>query len=453
MIINLEKYEFKIDKFFKTISFINKKNLKQNDIRDFEIEFYENGKQLNIENFNIEVRWVKPDKKFVDMTGTAITKNANVATFKLNPQCTKVPGINHMEISISKDGYINSSWTIDIYVEPSILTGSAGVSKNVSNLLDELTTANTNANNTYNKVVNWSSTHQNVDTLITDVNNIKKIGVAERLNDCDSKISQLNNTKANNTKVEDLQQQINNIVLNAGGDSNNEVVQARAVFKTLNDRLSSCKINIEEYCRRTLVMGQINGIDHTLNQSTNKLTNGIILTATDDIEFSVQDGYKYVYFTWKTDSEISTDSFIFASGWKTTTETIEKGTHFSVQIAKIDGSPCSLSDVNAISLKEVNSEIENLKKKPTLYHVLGTGQSLSVGAEGNPSLTKLCPLEYVGKAFVFNGGARPIDGENFNIGEQGDLSDSSTMYLMAAHEEDHKLHIDDNKDGDRKSVV
>ena len=232
MIINLEKYEFKIDKFFKTISFINKKNLKQNDIRDFEIEFYENGKQLNIENFNIEVRWVKPDKKFVDMTGTAITKNANVATFKLNPQCTKVPGINHMEISISKDGYINSSWTIDIYVEPSILTGSAGVSKNVSNLLDELTTANTNANNTFTKVTNWSNAHKNVDNLINDVNSIK------------NKVDKLDNTKADKTKLDTVNARIDNFAKLQDGIKNevdelNNTKADKTKLDTVNARIDS----------------------------------------------------------------------------------------------------------------------------------------------------------------------------------------------------------------------
>ena len=80
---------------------------------------------------------------------------------------------------------------------------------------------------TSNKVINFSA-----DKINEYLNSIPTIqGKIKDLN------SQLD-TKANNSKVNDLQGQINNLVLGAVGDGNNaEVVQARGNYDVLNDRL------------------------------------------------------------------------------------------------------------------------------------------------------------------------------------------------------------------------
>ena len=177
MISNLNSVVYKLDKFTKRYN--NTVNLKQNDIRKFKIAFYENGEELNIENFNIEVRWVNPNNTVVDKLDIdkTIVKKDNTIEFTLDKECTKVTGIAKMEICLTKNGLIDSSWTIEIPIKASIITENQEVSKNTSNLLDKLNSANTAANNSYTKCDNWSKSHANVDTLITDVNGMKKYNV------------------------------------------------------------------------------------------------------------------------------------------------------------------------------------------------------------------------------------------------------------------------------------
>lgn len=53
-----------------------------------------------------------------------------------------------------------------------------------------------------------------------------------------SQIKEIENVKADKTTTNNIQQQVNNLVLGAVGDGNNpEVVQARGIYNTLNDRL------------------------------------------------------------------------------------------------------------------------------------------------------------------------------------------------------------------------
>lgn len=180
MLTDLKTIEYKLDKFTKRYN--NSVNLKQNDIRKFKIAFYENGEELNIGNFNIEVRWVKPDNTIVDKLDIdkTIIKKDNTIEFALDKECTKVAGIAKMEVCLMKNGLIDSSWTIEIPIKASIVTGNQEVSKNTSNLLDKLNSANTTANNTYIKCDNWSKSHADVDTLITDVNDIKNWQIGGR---------------------------------------------------------------------------------------------------------------------------------------------------------------------------------------------------------------------------------------------------------------------------------
>ena len=62
MISNLNSVVYKLDKFTKRYN--NTVNLKQNDIRKFKIAFYENGEELNIENFNSENGNLFDSKRF-----------------------------------------------------------------------------------------------------------------------------------------------------------------------------------------------------------------------------------------------------------------------------------------------------------------------------------------------------------------------------------------------------
>ena len=59
--------------------------------------------------------------------------------------------------------------------------------------------------------------------------------LGDRLDSFDSQLEH----KANKNITTNLQEQINNLVLESGGDNNLEVVQARGNFNTLNDRLTN----------------------------------------------------------------------------------------------------------------------------------------------------------------------------------------------------------------------
>lgn len=87
--------------------------------------------------------------------------------------------------------------------------------------------------------------------VVKEIDNLIKKGFFEELinekifSDLNNKIdtfkseidSQLAH-KTNKSETQNIQQQINNLVLESGGDSNLEVVQARGEFNTLNDRLN-----------------------------------------------------------------------------------------------------------------------------------------------------------------------------------------------------------------------
>lgn len=78
------------------------------------------------------------------------------------------------------------------------------------------------------------------------------------------------NEKAEKEDVKNVQQQINNLVLEASGDSNAEVIQARGNHMVLNDRIYTIENNISDYLydqkyNFNWVVGLLNGSDGTID--------------------------------------------------------------------------------------------------------------------------------------------------------------------------------------------
>ena len=96
--------------------------------------------------------------------------------------------------------------------------------------------------------------------------------LGERLDDHASQLAH----KANNSYVNDLQGQVNNLVLGATGDGNNaEVIQARSSYSLLNDRL-----NVIESGYKKVDFGYIDltNIDFVNSTQNRMATNGIPIT-------------------------------------------------------------------------------------------------------------------------------------------------------------------------------
>ena len=101
--------------------------------------------------------------------------------------------------------------------------------------------------NAINNKVEENTTDTN--TARQDISDIKlQIGPEEltttskkikgAINELDSQIKDIENSKTDKATTSNLQQQVNNLVLGAVGDGNNaEVIQARGKYDTLNDRL------------------------------------------------------------------------------------------------------------------------------------------------------------------------------------------------------------------------
>ena len=73
----------------------------------------------------------------------------------------------------------------------------------------------------------------------------------EKIKETNAQLSKIKIEKADNVKVDNVQQQVNNLVLGAVGDGNNaEIIQARvdengSSFSTLKDNLDNIKSAIE----------------------------------------------------------------------------------------------------------------------------------------------------------------------------------------------------------------
>ena len=101
------------------------------------------------------------------------------------------------------------------------------------------------------KIIEIQSDYDSLKKVIIDENasanlqnqiNQTNSQLEHNMNELENQINRLDTVKANKSITENLQTQINTLVLESGGDSNLEVVQARGDYRTLNDRIDNVEI-------------------------------------------------------------------------------------------------------------------------------------------------------------------------------------------------------------------
>lgn len=120
--------------------------------------------------------------------------------------------------------------------------------------------------------------------------------------DTDNKITNLSITKADKNITDRLQSQINTLVLNSGGDSNLEVVQARGNYMVLNDRFFSIEDNISNYFYQQKynykwVVGYLNGADGSV-ETTKKFRISMNEKVKADDDLIVTGDISLKKYTW-----------------------------------------------------------------------------------------------------------------------------------------------------------
>lgn len=188
----------------------------------------------------------------------------------------------------------------------------------------------------------------------------------------------------------------------------------------------------------------VNGVTFLLNDGSGdkQITNDEIQFADRNVTLDCGSGYEYVVHYYKSKTWTTANHKISTS-WKTGKYIIPKGSYYVVQFRKTDSS--------AFTNKEDDKILLNFRDVPednqTLYHIIVTGQSLAVGAEGNPALTTVTPYEYIGKAYQFNGGSRPIDGMENDTGvEEIAILDSCLEEFSSLREQTHVLTLGQGED-------
>lgn len=188
----------------------------------------------------------------------------------------------------------------------------------------------------------------------------------------------------------------------------------------------------------------VNGITFLLGDTTGNsvITNDKIIYADRNIDIDCSTDYKYVLHFFTSDVW-TTANHLYSTTWLSGKYTIQKGAYFVTQFAKSDNSAFANGEKDKNKLK-YSDVAEN---DTTLYHVIVTGQSLAVGAEGNPALTTVTPLEYIGKAYQFIGGARPIDGMENDTGvEEINVLDKCLDSFSSLREQTHMLTLGQDED-------
>lgn len=141
----------------------------------------------------------------------------------------------------------------------------------------------------------------------------------------------------------------------------------------------------------------IDGITHLLVDRTgnNQITTNQIIYAENDIILNVDNSaYRFIvsYFTSTT---WTTQNFISSTPWTSGQYTIPKGKYFAILFTKTDLSAFSSENdkfhltvqdmIYTTEFKSLEDRVETLETKPTLYHIIGTGQSLAVRSRGKSS--------------------------------------------------------------------
>lgn len=140
MINDLKNLVYTLDKLDGSCYNLNKEKLKQGDIRNLEIHVFEDGEELNLENYNCLVKWVNANGTLNPLVGENVSTSGNVVYAELNDNCTKSAGTAKWELVINKGTKVDFSYTREVEILPSVEMLD-GTSENLIDIWEQTTKA------------------------------------------------------------------------------------------------------------------------------------------------------------------------------------------------------------------------------------------------------------------------------------------------------------------------
>lgn len=195
-------------------------NAMQGDIKSryILVNLYSNNLAYDLSSCTVKIYGLKRDKTI--FFNNAVIKNVKLGQFEieLTNQALAVPGelkIQILVLGAAGEKLSSSAFVIDVG----------------ESIIDENAIESTNEFNVFTQAM---KDFQKWDGKFEEKYDGLEAEYAENITELGSQIKD----KANITTTNNMQQQINNLVLESGGDSNLEVVQSRGHFNVLNDRFN-----------------------------------------------------------------------------------------------------------------------------------------------------------------------------------------------------------------------
>ena len=294
---------------------VDKKNnipvweFKQEDDGVLLLSLYKNSIELNLEGQKLKLGCTRADDAVIELT-EGITINGNNVDIQLKNNILAKAGFVECDLEISDSTGKMTTATFIITVSKKMLgTDNIEASNDVSAINKLIADVQAKA---IKLDVDIKKLVQEANSKITEIDNrvnerllviqkdydsLKKVIIDENAAaNLQDQVNQTNaqlDTKANNSKVNDLQGQINNLVLGAVGDGNNpEVIQARGNYTLLNDRF-----NLIESGYKKVDLGYIDlSNSDFVNSTPNRIvTNGVPITEKGIITVSYVPKQDHVY--------------------------------------------------------------------------------------------------------------------------------------------------------------
>ena len=222
-----------------------------------------------------------------------------------------------------------------------------------------------------------SQLNNSIDKINSQINNtINEINsqINNTINEINPQLEHLANTKSEKSTTDSLQSQINNLVLNSGGDSNLEVVQSRtnafgSVFQNSKNHLDNIEKaifnKIDKKYSYKWAIGTTNAETGGTATNNTRITTDGIFYADRDLTISMSDysTYKFGIRLYPNYPNLngSTDP-----GWILKDTVIPQGSYFRLNLSKVDGTAHNMTDPMTGELFDALSILDN----KTIEHFL-----------------------------------------------------------------------------------
>lgn len=179
---------------------------------------------FDLTNRSVRAYMIKPDGN--EIFNDLIINNYSLGycTLELTNQVLAVPGKVKIELMITEEDKKLTSSVFELEVIKSINSENSIVSTNE-----------------FTALLNGLASLSEYDNYKNEIKNARggEVKLKDRLDKFGEQLDTIVLEKADNLKVDNVQQQVNNLVLGAVGDGNNaEVIQARGKYSVLNERLN-----------------------------------------------------------------------------------------------------------------------------------------------------------------------------------------------------------------------